>query len=155
MLVTARVQNLCMAKFHNFSQHTNNTSSFLHSQFVNTSAYKIVVHMMDRKRFHMTFVFVVLTDFNNTRMFAIYINTIFSNIVCNIDKKVVKGITNLSFWFIEGASSVGITGTNCQCCCSCCVMICGRLVHLGIKYRRRLNVAPGSRVFIYPLFKSL
>lgn len=103
----------------------------------------------------LTLVFVVLTDFNNTRMFAIYINTIFSNIVCNIDKKVVKGITNLSFWFIEGASSVGITGTNCQCCCSCCVMICGRLVHLGIKYRRRLSVAPGSRVFIYPLFKSL
>lgn len=89
------------------------------------------------------------------RMFAIYINTIFSNIVCNIDKNVVKGITNLSFWFIEGASSVGITGTNCQCCCSCCVMICGQLVHLGIKYRRRLSVAPGSRVFIYPLFKSL
>lgn len=96
MLVTARVQNLCMAKFHSFSQHTNNTSSFLHSQFVNTSAYKIVVHMMDRKRFHMTFVFVVLTDFNNTRIFTNYINTICSNIFFNIDKKVVESITYLS-----------------------------------------------------------
>lgn len=144
-----------MSKFDNFIQNTINTSSCLHFQFVNTFAYKFIVHRMERKRFTTTLVFVVLTDFNNTRMFAIDINTIFSNIVCNIDKKVVKGITNLSFWFIEGASSVGITGTNCQCCCSCCVMICGRLVHLEIKYRRRLSVAPGSRVFIYPLFKPL
>lgn len=72
-----------------------------------------------------------------------------------LTRKLLKVLQTLSFWFIEGASSVGITGTNCQCCCSCCVMICGRLVHLGIKYRRRLSVAPGSRVFIYPLFKSL